>query len=69
MVGVWQRNQPTPGLLNPLPNSCWPRKALAVNGATRSAVLPDVPTLKEAGFDDADYPTWFGLFLPAGTAA
>jgi tripartite-type tricarboxylate transporter receptor subunit TctC len=39
--------------------------ALAVNGATRSAVLPDVPTLKEAGFDDADYPTWFGLFLPA----
>jgi tripartite-type tricarboxylate transporter receptor subunit TctC len=43
--------------------------ALAVNGATRSAVLPDVPTLKEAGFDDADYPTWFGLFLPAGTPA
>jgi tripartite-type tricarboxylate transporter receptor subunit TctC len=43
--------------------------ALAVNGATRSAVLPDVPTLKEAGIDDADYPTWFGLFLPAGTPA
>jgi tripartite-type tricarboxylate transporter receptor subunit TctC len=41
--------------------------ALAVNGATRSAVLPDVPTLKEAGIDNADYPTWFGLFLPAGT--
>ena len=43
--------------------------ALAVNGATRSAVLPDVPTLKEAGFDDADYATWFGLFLPAGAPA
>ena len=43
--------------------------ALAVNGAARSAVLPDVPTLKEAGFDDAEYPTWFGLFLPAGTSA
>jgi tripartite-type tricarboxylate transporter receptor subunit TctC len=43
--------------------------ALAVNGATRSAVLPDVPTLKEAGIDNADYPTWFGLFLPAGTPA
>lgn len=43
--------------------------ALAVNGATRSAVLPDVPTLKEAGIDDADYPTWFALFLPAGTPA
>ena len=43
--------------------------ALAVNGTTRSGVLPDVPTLGEAGFDDADYPTWFGLFLPARTPA
>jgi tripartite-type tricarboxylate transporter receptor subunit TctC len=29
--------------------------------------LPDVPTTKEAGFDSAEYPTWFGLFLPAKT--
>lgn len=41
--------------------------ALAVNGATRSAVLPDVPTIAEAGFADAEYPTWFALLLPAGT--
>lgn len=41
--------------------------ALAVNGAARSAALPDVPTLQEAGFDNAEYPTWFGLLLPATT--
>jgi tripartite-type tricarboxylate transporter receptor subunit TctC len=41
--------------------------ALAVNGPRRSAALPDVPTVKEAGFDNADNPTWFGLFLPART--
>ncbi len=41
--------------------------ALGVNGATRSSALPDVPTLREAGFEDAEYPMWFGLFLPART--
>jgi tripartite-type tricarboxylate transporter receptor subunit TctC len=41
--------------------------ALAVNGPARSPALPDVPTLQEAGFGNADNPTWFGLFLPAGT--
>jgi tripartite-type tricarboxylate transporter receptor subunit TctC len=41
--------------------------ALAVNGAKRSAVLPEVPTIQEAGFNDAEYPTWFGLFVPATT--
>ena len=40
---------------------------LAVNAAKRSAVLPDVPTLQEAGYRDADYPIWFGLFAPART--
>src|SRR5260370_24449041 len=39
--------------------------ALAVNGAQRSAALPDVPTTGEAGFPNAEYPTWFGIFLPA----
>jgi tripartite-type tricarboxylate transporter receptor subunit TctC len=29
--------------------------------------LPDVPTMREAGFRDAEYPIWFGLFAPAGT--
>ena len=41
--------------------------ALAVNSATRSAALPDVPTISEAGFANAEYPLWFGLFLPART--
>lgn len=40
---------------------------LAVNGAQRSAALADVPTLREAGFIDAEYPIWFGVFLPAKT--
>jgi tripartite-type tricarboxylate transporter receptor subunit TctC len=41
--------------------------ALAVNGARRSAALPEVPTVREAGFANAEYPTWFGLFAPAKT--
>ncbi len=41
--------------------------ALAVNGAKRSATLPNVPTLQEAGYSDAEYPIWFGLFAPART--
>ena len=42
-------------------------RAFAVNTAGRSAVLPDVPTLREAGFIDSEYPIWFGLFAPAKT--
>lgn len=41
--------------------------ALAVNGTTRSPALPDVPTVRQAGFVDAEYPMWFGLFAPART--
>jgi tripartite-type tricarboxylate transporter receptor subunit TctC len=41
--------------------------ALAVNTDKRSAALPDVPTMREAGFRDAEYPIWFGLFAPART--
>lgn len=41
--------------------------ALAVNSAKRSPALPAVPTTQEAGFNNAEYPTWFGLFLPAKT--
>jgi tripartite-type tricarboxylate transporter receptor subunit TctC len=40
---------------------------LVVNGSRRSAALPDVITTGEAGFADAEYPIWFGLFLPAAT--
>jgi tripartite-type tricarboxylate transporter receptor subunit TctC len=41
--------------------------ALAVNGTRRAAALAEVPTTLEAGFADAEYPIWFGLFLPAKT--
>jgi tripartite-type tricarboxylate transporter receptor subunit TctC len=41
--------------------------ALAVNTAERSANLPNVPTLRQAGYANAEYPIWFGLFAPAGT--
>nr|WP_276326868.1 tripartite tricarboxylate transporter substrate-binding protein [Bradyrhizobium valentinum] len=33
----------------------------------RSAALPEVPTTAEAGFIDAEYPFWIGMFLPART--
>jgi tripartite-type tricarboxylate transporter receptor subunit TctC len=41
---------------------------LAVNGVKRSVALADVPTTAEAGFMDAEYPIWFGLFVPARTS-
>jgi len=41
--------------------------ALAVNGSKRSSALPEVPTLQEAGVKDADYPIWYGVFVPAKT--
>jgi len=41
--------------------------ALAVNATERSPNLPNVPTLREAGYPDAEYPIWFGVFAPAGT--
>ena len=41
--------------------------ALAVNSAQRAAALPDVPTTLEAGFANAEYPIWLGIFLPAKT--
>jgi tripartite-type tricarboxylate transporter receptor subunit TctC len=40
---------------------------LVVNGARRAEVLLDVPTMREAGLADAEYPIWFGLFAPAKT--
>ncbi|MDB5999733.1 MAG: transporter [Rhizobacter sp.] len=45
-------------------------KALAVTSATRSAALPDVPTIAEAGpVPGFDATSWFGLLAPAGTSA
>jgi tripartite-type tricarboxylate transporter receptor subunit TctC len=44
-------------------------KALAVTSAARSAVLPDVPTIAEAGLTGYEASSWFGLLAPAGTPA
>ncbi|KQM69812.1 tripartite tricarboxylate transporter substrate binding protein [Xylophilus sp. Leaf220] len=42
-------------------------RALAVSTAKRSSVLPDVPTMEEAGLKGFDIGTWFGVLAPAGT--
>ena len=41
-------------------------RVLATWGDARIAALPDVPTLKELGYD-AQFSQWTGLFVPAGT--
>ncbi len=42
-------------------------RALAVTGAQRSALLPDVPTVSEAGLAGYEVTAWNGLTAPAGT--
>lgn len=42
-------------------------RALAVTSARRSSILPDVPTLAEAGLPAAGYEAWFGMIVPVGT--
>jgi len=42
-------------------------KALAVTTAQRSGLVPDLPTMSEAGLPGFDISTWYGLFAPAGT--
>jgi len=42
-------------------------RAVAVAGPKRSPLLPDVPTLKEAGVDGVDVQQWYGFFAPANT--
>ncbi|KWT96722.1 MULTISPECIES: tripartite tricarboxylate transporter substrate binding protein [unclassified Variovorax] len=42
-------------------------RALAVTTAKRSAVLPEVPTLEQAGLKGFDIGTWFGVLAPANT--
>lgn len=40
-------------------------KAIAITSGSRSALLPNVPTVAEQGFPGFDVPTWFGLAAPA----
>ena len=42
-------------------------RALAVSSAQRSAVMPDVPTVAEAGFPEVEATAWFGVQAPART--
>jgi hypothetical protein len=42
-------------------------RALALAGPKRSPLLPDVPTLKEAGVDGVEVQQWYGFFAPAKT--
>jgi tripartite-type tricarboxylate transporter receptor subunit TctC len=44
-------------------------KALAVTSAKRTALLPDVPTLEEAGIAGFDLWSWWGIVGPAGMPA
>ena len=40
-------------------------RALAVLAPQRSSLMPDVPTMKEAGVDDVEVPVWYALLGPA----
>jgi len=44
-------------------------RALAVDAAARLSVMPEVPTLTEAGLGQAKVASWFALAAPAGTPA
>src|SRR5690606_15172401 len=43
--------------------------ALGATGAKRAALLPDVPTVAEAGVPGYEVSVWFGMQAPAGTPA
>jgi len=42
-------------------------RALAVTGRSRSALLPEVPTLAESGLPGYEAGSWYGILAPAGT--
>src|SRR6185295_14011700 len=42
-------------------------KALAVTSSTRSKLLPDVPTMQEAGVKGFEFTQWLAILAPAGT--
>jgi len=59
-----------PGLAAALPHiKAGKVKALAVTGVRRHALLPDVPTLEEAGFSGFDGVQWYGIVGPANLPA
>lgn len=42
-------------------------KPLAISRSSREPKLPNVPTLREAGYPNIDPRSWFGMFAPANT--
>ena len=44
-------------------------RAYAVTGAKRSAALPELPTMQEAGVKGYESSAWYGVLAPAGTPA
>jgi tripartite-type tricarboxylate transporter receptor subunit TctC len=43
-------------------------RALATTGPQRSPLLPDLPTVREAGYPTLEATEWFGVFVPANTS-
>jgi len=43
--------------------------ALGSTGATRTSALPDVPTIKEQGYSNLEFSSWFGIVAPANVPA
>jgi tripartite-type tricarboxylate transporter receptor subunit TctC len=43
--------------------------ALGSTGATRTGALPDVPTIKEQGFNNLEFSSWFGIVTPSKVPA
>jgi len=44
-------------------------QALAVSNSSRASALPDLPTITQAGYPNAEYNFWAGIFLPSKTPA
>jgi tripartite-type tricarboxylate transporter receptor subunit TctC len=44
-------------------------RALAILSRSRSPSMPDLPSAHEQGLANFDVPSWYALFLPAGTPA
>jgi len=42
-------------------------RAIAMTGAKRSAAIPNIPTVAEAGVPDYESGSWYGILAPAGT--